>query len=206
VRPRTSLRCSRNFDNACEVRRLQARSPSHREDPSVVVENRPAAPALFLDELAEAERRLRTKPALGLVYTAHKSGVVRRVLLTRTSHRVYYRYLPERDELTVGRVGRSPRTRAEAVGKPAATSGHTTGVQAWSNDELGGSGTHCRHAECFVVRHGARIMIRKLPSGEYRLYSRKKDPKTGHRRNLGTFPTREAAKKHERAVQLFKRR
>jgi hypothetical protein len=48
-------------------------------------------------------------------------------------------------------------------------------------------------------------MIRKLSSGEYRLYSRKKNPKTGKRRNLGTFKTREAAKKHERAVQFFKR-
>lgn len=48
-------------------------------------------------------------------------------------------------------------------------------------------------------------MIRKLPSGEYRLYSRKKDPKTGRRRNLGTFPTREAAEKHEREIQFFKR-
>ena len=49
-------------------------------------------------------------------------------------------------------------------------------------------------------------MIRKLKSGEYRLYSRKKDPKTGKRRNLGTFKTREAAMKHERAVQFFKRK
>jgi len=49
-------------------------------------------------------------------------------------------------------------------------------------------------------------MIRKLKSGEYRLYSRKKDPKTGKRRNLGTFATREAAEKHEREVQYFKRR
>jgi hypothetical protein len=48
-------------------------------------------------------------------------------------------------------------------------------------------------------------MIRKLPSGEYRLYSRKPDPRTGKRRNLGTFPTLEAAKRHERAVQYFKR-
>ena len=48
-------------------------------------------------------------------------------------------------------------------------------------------------------------MIRKLKSGEYRLYSRKKDPKTGKRRNLGTFKTRVAAEKHERAVQYFKR-
>jgi hypothetical protein len=48
-------------------------------------------------------------------------------------------------------------------------------------------------------------VIRKLPSGKFRLYSLKKDPKTGRRRNLGTFPTRAAAQKHERAVQYFKR-
>ena len=47
-------------------------------------------------------------------------------------------------------------------------------------------------------------MIRKLKSGEYRLYSRKLDPRTGRRRNLGTFATRETAEKHERAVQYFK--
>ena len=49
-------------------------------------------------------------------------------------------------------------------------------------------------------------MIRKLKSGEYRLYSKKKDPKTGKRRNLGTFKTRAAAEKHEKAVQFFKRK
>jgi hypothetical protein len=48
-------------------------------------------------------------------------------------------------------------------------------------------------------------MIRKLKSGQYRLYSRKLNPKTGRRRNLGTFATRQAAEKHERAVQYFKR-
>ena len=48
-------------------------------------------------------------------------------------------------------------------------------------------------------------MIRKLTSGEYRLYSRKKDEDTGKRRNLGTFDTRAAAEKHEREVQYFKR-
>jgi len=48
-------------------------------------------------------------------------------------------------------------------------------------------------------------MIRKLKSGEYRLYSKKKDPKTGKRRNLGTFKTRAEAEQHERAVQYFKR-
>jgi hypothetical protein len=47
-------------------------------------------------------------------------------------------------------------------------------------------------------------MIRKLKSGKYRLYSEKKDSKTGKRRNLGTFNTREAAKKHEKEVQAFK--
>jgi hypothetical protein len=48
-------------------------------------------------------------------------------------------------------------------------------------------------------------MIRKLTSGEYRLYSRKKNPKTGKRRNLGTFKSMAAAQKHERDVQYFKR-
>jgi hypothetical protein len=48
-------------------------------------------------------------------------------------------------------------------------------------------------------------MIRKLKSGEYRLYSRKKDPRSGKRKNLGTFSSREAAERHERAVQYFKR-
>ena len=49
-------------------------------------------------------------------------------------------------------------------------------------------------------------MIRKLKSGEYRLYSRQKNAKTGKRRNLGTFSSRAAAEKHERAVQFFKKR
>lgn len=49
-------------------------------------------------------------------------------------------------------------------------------------------------------------MIRKLATGQYRLYSRKVDAKTGRRRNLGTFDTLEAAQKHEREVQFFKRR
>ena len=48
-------------------------------------------------------------------------------------------------------------------------------------------------------------MIRKLASGGYRLYSRKLDPRTGKRRNLGTFPTRADAERHERDVQYFKR-
>lgn len=56
-----------------------------------------------------------------------------------------------------------------------------------------------------LVRFKISGMIRKLKSGQYRLYSRKKDPKTNKRRNLGTFDTLEAAKKHERDVQYFKR-
>ena len=49
-------------------------------------------------------------------------------------------------------------------------------------------------------------MIRKLKSGQYRLYSRKVDAKTGRRRNLGTFTSRAAAEQHEREIQYFKRR
>jgi hypothetical protein len=52
---------------------------------------------------------------------------------------------------------------------------------------------------------GGAVMIRKLKSGKYRLYSKKKDPKTGKRRNLGTFDSKAAAEKHERDVQYFKR-
>jgi hypothetical protein len=48
-------------------------------------------------------------------------------------------------------------------------------------------------------------MIRKLKSGEFRLYSRKKDSRTGNRKNLGTFTSLAAAKKHERAIQFFKK-
>jgi hypothetical protein len=58
---------------------------------------------------------------------------------------------------------------------------------------------HAR-ATCFTAD-----MIRKLATGKYRLYSRKLDRKTGKRRNLGTFGTRAAAERHERAVQYFKR-
>jgi hypothetical protein len=55
------------------------------------------------------------------------------------------------------------------------------------------------------TRQKGSPVIRKLKSGEYRLYSRKKNAKTGKRRNLGTFRTRQAAQQHERAVQYFKR-
>jgi hypothetical protein len=52
---------------------------------------------------------------------------------------------------------------------------------------------------------GGRTMIRKLASGKFRLYSRKKNPSTGKRRNLGTFTSKRAAQQHERAIQYFKR-
>ena len=55
-------------------------------------------------------------------------------------------------------------------------------------------------------REGNKAMIRKLKSGKYRLYSRKKNPRTGKRRNLGTFRSLAAARKHEREVQAFKRK
>jgi hypothetical protein len=58
----------------------------------------------------------------------------------------------------------------------------------------------------FSIPAAEANMIRKLKSGEYRLYSRKVNPKTGRRRNLGTFSTRRAAEQHEREVQYFKRR
>ena len=61
----------------------------------------------------------------------------------------------------------------------------------------------CLHAH--VANQQEAAMIRKLASGEYRLYSRKLDPKTHKRRNLGTFKTREKAEQHEREVQYFKR-
>jgi hypothetical protein len=70
------------------------------------------------------------------------------------------------------------------------------------------SETDCRHLVFSNIEpqiQGACAMIRKLASGKYRLYSRKKNPKTGRRRNLGTFGSRAAAQKHERAVQFFKR-
>ena len=63
----------------------------------------------------------------------------------------------------------------------------------------------CGYRKHRLTTRAERQMIRKLKSGQYRLYSRKKNPKTGRRRNLGTFKSLAAAKKHERAVQFFKR-
>jgi hypothetical protein len=71
-----------------------------------------------------------------------------------------------------------------------------------SGREMIGAGSKRRSR---VPASQEEIMIRKLKSGSYRLYSRKKNPKTGKRRNLGTFKNRAAAKKHEKAVQFFKR-
>jgi hypothetical protein len=61
-----------------------------------------------------------------------------------------------------------------------------------------------RHVDCFFTKKQIN-MIRKLKSGKYRLYSKKKDPKTNKRRNLGTFDSLRAAQKHEKDVQYFKR-
>jgi len=78
---------------------------------------------------------------------------------------------------------------------------------------LAGYTSACSYPRAAIPPIAARVriwfadaMIRKLPSGQYRLYSRKIDPRTKRRKNLGTFPTRAAAEKHERAVQFFKRR
>jgi hypothetical protein len=57
----------------------------------------------------------------------------------------------------------------------------------------------------FLGNNRRKKMIRKLAAGGYRLYSRKKNPKTGKRRNLGTFKSLAAAQKHEREVQYFKK-
>ena len=62
-----------------------------------------------------------------------------------------------------------------------------------------------RYGENWALATKELTMIRKLGSGQYRLYARKPDPQTGKRRNLGTFDTREQAEKHEREVQYFKR-
>ena len=78
------------------------------------------------------------------------------------------------------------------------------------NDELGRQCRGNAKGTLAINAVGQRLdvgdaMIRKLQSGEYRLYSRKINPKTGKRRNLGTFKSRAAAEKHERDVQYFKR-
>lgn len=71
--------------------------------------NRPAAPALFLDELAEAERNLRTSPESGTVFAVQKAGVARRVVLPETRHHLFFRYRRDRNELLVLAVWGAPR-------------------------------------------------------------------------------------------------
>ncbi len=56
----------------------------------------------------------------------------------------------------------------------------------------------------WCIHYKLNVMIRKLKSGEYRIYSKKTDPKTNKRKNLGTFSSLEAAQKHEREIQYFK--
>ncbi|OEC95972.1 hypothetical protein A9Z06_00430 [Rhizobium sp. YK2] len=73
----------------------------------------------------------------------------------------------------------------------------------WALSRLGAIGTRAADGG-YIHSKGETVMIRKLKSGEYRLYSRKLDPKTHKRKNLGTFKSREAAEKHEREVQYFK--
>ena len=74
----------------------------------------------------------------------------------------------------------------------------------WVKEDIGDGISENRGSDVITPRQ-EDIMIRKLPSGGYRLYSRKKNPSTGKRRNLGTFKTRAAAEKHEKQVQYFKR-
>jgi plasmid stabilization system protein ParE len=75
------------------------------------IENRPAAASLFLDELAAAETLLGTSPRVGRIYAVHRTGVVRRIVLEKTRHQLYYRYREDRDELVVLVVWGSPRER-----------------------------------------------------------------------------------------------
>jgi len=100
------------------------------------------------------------------------------------------------------------------AGVPRAAGGRA-GDRAWEalrsldlSDPGGSSHLRGEGLRALTLVRGLHVwkgVIRKLKSGEYRLYSRKQDPKTGKRRNLGTFKTLAAAKKHEKAVQYFKR-
>jgi hypothetical protein len=87
---------------------------------------------------------------------------------------------------------------------PAERSG-IAGPKDNANSRPGTRGPAAQLLRTGVRQQAVLSMIRKLQSGEYRLYSRKINPKTGKRRNLGTFKSRAAAEKHERAVQYFKR-
>lgn len=73
--------------------------------------NRPAAPGLFLDELEEAERHLRTSPESGSFYRTKRGDLVRRWSLTKTGHHVYFRYIREKEEIRVLSVWGASRER-----------------------------------------------------------------------------------------------
>jgi plasmid stabilization system protein ParE len=75
------------------------------------IEHRPAARGLFLEELAVAEQQLRAAPEVGSTYMEHPGGAIRRLLLPRTHHHLYYRHQPDREVLTVLAVWGSPRGR-----------------------------------------------------------------------------------------------
>jgi plasmid stabilization system protein ParE len=92
------------FENSRRARRQIDRIHAWWSD------NRPAVRWLFLEELRRAELLLRANPQLGIVYMAHKSGEIRRVLL-RTEHHLYYRYLAHRNELIVLAVWGATRKR-----------------------------------------------------------------------------------------------
>ncbi|MEI7892430.1 MAG: type II toxin-antitoxin system RelE/ParE family toxin [Myxococcales bacterium] len=79
------------------------------------VEHRPAARALFLDELAAADRLLRVTPELGLVYCEQKTGTVRRLLLPKTHHHLYYRYRADLEEVTILCVWGAPKGHTPAL-------------------------------------------------------------------------------------------
>jgi plasmid stabilization system protein ParE len=64
-------------------------------------ENRPLAPTLFVDELARAERLLLQYPEAGAIYSSHRNGIIRRVLLGDTRHHLYYRYWAGSKELFI---------------------------------------------------------------------------------------------------------
>ncbi len=100
------------------------------------------------------------------------------------------------EEIVIGRMhDRNARKRVIACRCPS----------GWGIDYATGTGAEDLQLIPAAQAEGVKAMIRKLKSGEYRLYSRKINPKTGRRRNLGTFKTRAEAEKHERAVQYFKR-
>ncbi len=82
---------------------------------------------------------------------------------------------------------------------------HVADRFAWAADERDGAAIRLRKQSPKRITASTPDMIRKLTSGEYRLYSRKKDASTGKRRNLGTFSSLEKARQHEREVQYFKK-